>query len=749
MLTRRRTTRLVTQGLVLATVVLGVLAQEAERVDQSEREAMFRRYLDFVSYIDGSAIQPHWMADGSSFWYAEEAVDGRVIFKVDPANNTRVPFFDTDRLRGALAQTLGHEPEGRGVPFDTFDLIDNETAVTFAVENTQFVLHLGDYSIEVAPSIGEDANELPRSFPDPIWRCCPYQELLSPDGSLFAGIEDHNVYVRSPSDDQKVMLTDDGTEKYFWTFGMWLGGQAQWSPDSSKLAVLKGDIRNSTHIPIVRYDGPSDEVELVPFPYGGGPEPGRELYIIDISSQRQLKLQSGNEFLGWHPDGSEIFVRHRVDEHATSPGTVLAVNPDTGVTRVVLPQVVSEPVSNQDESRLTFLPASGRFIWPCDGDGWRHLCLYGLSGELITQLTGNFSLERLVAVDEEGGGVYFTAHADSERIYDTHFYRVGLEGGNFQQLTEDIGHHVIQLSPSKQFFLDTHSTPDRPPQVDLRTADGRFLRTLATARIDRLVEELAWKPPEEFIVKAADGTTDLHGVLYTPFDFDPERRYPVIQRVYGSGVSIVPRTFIPIPPLGGFMAIRAQAVAQLGYVTVIVDARGTRWRDTAFQNVVWDRPGLHEIADYASALRQLADTRPYMDLSRVGITGGSYGGYPALHGILSAPDVYHVAVVTAGISELPRHINRGRLPAGNREAFEYASNLRLADNLEGKLLLIHGTGDDAVPLGHTMRMVDALIKANKQFDLLIMPGETHETDNIWGGYGLDAELRYFKEHLNP
>ncbi len=342
-----------------------VCAQEAERVDQSEREAMFRRYLDFASYIDGGAIQPHWMADGSSFWYAEEAVDGRVIFKVDPANNTRVPFFDTDRLQGALAQTLGHEPEGRGVPFDTFDLIDNETAVTFAVENRQFVLHLGDYSIEVAPSTGEDANELPRSFPDPLWPCCPNQELLSPDGSLFTGIEDHNVYVRSRSGDQKVMLTDDGTDKYFWM--IW---ETRWSPDSSKLAVLKVDIRNSIHIPIVSYDGPFDKVELVPFPYGGGPEPGRELYVIDISSRRQSKLESGNEILGWHPDGSEIFVRHRVDEHATSPGTVLAVNPDTGVTRVVLPQVVSEPVGNQDESRLTFLPASGRFIWPCDRDGW-------------------------------------------------------------------------------------------------------------------------------------------------------------------------------------------------------------------------------------------------------------------------------------------------------------------------------------------------------------------------------------------
>ncbi len=156
--------------IVMGFVVLPtfVCAQEAERVDQSEREAMFRRYMDFASYIDGGAIQPHWMADGSSFWYADEALDGRVIFKVDPANNTRSPFFDTDRLRTVLAQALGHQPEGRGVPFDTFDLIDNETAVTFAVENTQFILHLGDYSTP------------PARPPPPAVRRCSGREAARP-----------------------------------------------------------------------------------------------------------------------------------------------------------------------------------------------------------------------------------------------------------------------------------------------------------------------------------------------------------------------------------------------------------------------------------------------------------------------------------------------------------------------------------------------------------------------------------------
>ncbi len=722
---------------------------EADQPGQSEREVMFRRYLDFASYVDGGEVQPHWLADGSSFWYVDERDDGRVLLKVDPVSNTSLPFFATDRLRAAVGQMLGHEPEGEGVPFDAFDLIENESAVVFEVEDRRFVLRLDDYSIEVDLS-PEEVVTSARSLPHPIWNCCQH-ELQSPDGTLFAGIEDHNVYVRPASSDRNVLLTTDGSDQNFWAFWMVMGGEARWSPDGSRLAILKGDVRGATRIPIVRYDGPSDTVESVLFPYGEGPKPGREIFVIDVSSGQRVKVEIGNEILGWSPDGSEIFVRERVDEHMSSPSTILAAEPASGRTRVVLTDVVDQPVSNGfdiPEPSLTFLPASGRFIWLCDSNGWRHLCLYELSGELVSQLTGDFSLERLVAVDEERGWVYFTAHGDPDRPYDTHFYRVDLGGTRMQQLTEATGHHNIQLSPSRRFFVDSHSTLDRPPRVDLRATDGRFVMTLASARIDRLLEELDWKPPEEFVVKAADGITDLCGVLYTPFDFDPERSYPVIQRVYGSGFSIVPHEFNP-PGVFGLFLTQPQALSQLGYVVMMVDARGSRWRGTAFQNVVWEKPGFYEIADYAATLKQLAESRPYMDLTRVGIIGGSYGGYLALHGILSAPEVYHVGVVTAGVSEIPRHINRVRLPAGNQQAFEYASNLRLAGNLDGKLLMIHGTGDDAVPMGHTMRMAKALIDAGKEFDLLIMPGETHATDNIWTGYGRDAWIRYFREHLDP
>jgi len=242
-----------------------------------------------------------------------------------------------------------------------------------------------------------------------------------------------------------------------------------------------------------------------------------------------------------------------------------------------------------------------------------------MNGKLIRRITkGTFPVMEVVAVDEEHGWVYFTARAE-KRLYDTHLYRINLEGNNFTRLTEGTGQHEIAFAPSTEFFLDTHSNVDRPPTVELRRPDGKLLQVLSRARIDVLVNELKWKPPEEFVVKAADGTTDLYGVLFKPYDFDPEKTYPVIDQIYGAS-SVVPHDFS-----GGRWA---REFAQLGFIVFIVDNRGTGGRGRDF-NFGFRQLGRHEIPDHVATLKQLAETRPYMDLKRVGLIGWSHGG---LHG---------------------------------------------------------------------------------------------------------------------
>jgi len=386
-------------------------------------------------------------------------------------------------------------------------------------------------------------------------------------------------------------------------------------------------------------------------------------------------------------------------------------------------------------------------------DGWNHLYLYDLEGTLIRRLTeGAFPIVKVLAVDEKAGWVYFTAHGDGQRPYDTHLYRVDLEGKKFTQLTEATGRHDIRFSPSKTLFLDVHSSIDRPPVVELRRADGvRLLQTLSEANIDAL-DELRWKEPEEFVVKAADGKTDLYGVLYKPFDFDPDKKYPVIESIYaGPEITFVPDTFTD------WRVTYPQALAQLGFVVFKVDGRGTPDRGKAFQDVVYGNFGRHEIPDHLATLNQLAENRPYMDLSRVGIWGHSWGGYFAIRAMLLAPDVYHVGIASApavALSDFSRFIEAYMgLPENNEEAYEYGSNLRLADNLKGDVLLIHGTSDDDVPFSATMKMVEAFARVGKPYDLIVLPEQTHAIgSSVADGersYVSEAIRRYFQEHLKP
>ncbi|MEE8200430.1 MAG: DPP IV N-terminal domain-containing protein [Candidatus Acidoferrales bacterium] len=639
--------------LCLAVIAPLVRAQQAE---QTEREAMYYRYLEFASLVKGGSIQPHWMADGSSFWYTEGGPANTVIWKVDPKEDTKNPLFDTARLRQVLTDALDHEPPYQGLPFDKFTFVEEgEKAVKFTVEGKEFILQLDTYTIARAPVLSEEEKNrlVPRIGQKGLSGWPEAREVLSPDRRWFASLKEHNLWLRSTYDGRSVQITSDGVKDYQWAAAThWqVGPWAVWSPDSFKLAVKKEDSRAVESVLVAHWLKPSAEVEWFHKPRTGGPLPQTKLFVVDILSKRQVRLDTGEEpdhyfyILGWRPDGSELLFLRTDREHKKLD--LMAANPNTGATRVVLTETqktfVIRPTYFRDWMQLfTLLEDGNRFIWMSERDGWNHLYLYDREGNLIRRLTeGPFPVLRprrgkgVVAVDEKAGWVYFTALAE-QRLYDGHLYRVNLEGKGFKRLTEETGWHTIQFAPSKEFFLDTHSTVDRPPVVELRRADGTLLQTLSKANIDAL-KELKWSPPEEFVVKAVDGKTDLYGVLYKPYDFDPNKKYPVIDHIYaGPQRTNVPRTFIhwPVP----------QALAQLGFIVFGVDARGTPGRGKEFQDVVYGHFGRHEIPDHVATLQQLAEKRPYMDLSRAGIYGYSWGGYFTIRAMLLAPDVYHVGI---------------------------------------------------------------------------------------------------------
>jgi dipeptidyl aminopeptidase/acylaminoacyl peptidase len=386
-----------------------------------------------------------------------------------------------------------------------------------------------------------------------------------------------------------------------------------------------------------------------------------------------------------------------------------------------------------------------RFVWLSDRSGSPQLYLYQIDGRLIATLTPDTLLAiSAIAEDEVRGWLYWTALANGPRA-DTHLYRIRLDGTELGRLTEEAGRHDIQLAPSGSFFIDTHSSAIRPPSVDLRRADGTLVRTLATADITEL-EKLGWEPPEEFVVTAADGVTQVYGVLYKPHDFDSGGRYPVIDQIYlaATGALDAPRDF--------FTATWAPALAQLGFIVVRLDWRGSL-AGGSLRKSIYGNIGRYEIPDHVAALEQLAAQRPYMDMSRVGIFGGSYGGYIALRAMLQAPGFFDVGIASAPITDMAEHYGN-EIAVGpietSREAYEYASNIPLAKNLRGKLLLVHGTCDAAVPLSHTIRIIEEFTRTGRPYDLILMPGEDH---GGWSpsnaAYFLDARRRYFVEHLKP
>ncbi len=736
--------------------------------DLSDRMAIYNAYLEFPSLVKGGIIEVHWMADGHSFWFAEGMPESITFYKVDPVKGSKERLFDTERLRHALLPLLEHELPYKGLPFTEFSFRRGEKAVEFTVEGKNFLCDLETYTVTPLPqsSPEEKARWQPRIVRQGFPTGVPgVREKLSPDRRWFLGEKDYNLYLRSTYDGRFEALTKDGVKDYEWFIefpeGRY-GEGAKWSPDSTKVAAAKVDTRKVDRLPVVHWLKQTEEVEFIPYPKAGRAMPQTELFIIDILSKKKIRIETGDQsdlylsILGWLPDGSELLIGRMNREKKRLD--LMTVDPADGTSRIILTETQKTFVAGQRPpySSFTLLKDGKRFIWKSERSGWAHLYLYDLSGSLIRQLTrGSFPVLQVVAVDEKDGWVYFTAHAE-ERLYDTHLYRVSLGGDGFGRLTEAVGQHAALFSPSRDYFVDVHSSHERPPSSELRRADGTRVLTLSEANIDAL-EELRWSPPEEFVVKAADGETDLYGIMYKPYDFDQGKKYPVIDNIYGGPqMTWVTRTFSTRAYGGIIKGTMAQALAQLGFVVITLDGRGTPERGKAFQDIVYGNIGRNEIPDHVAALKQLAAERSYMDLSRVGIFGISWGGYMTIRAALLAPDVYHVGVATHPVTDLyqrmyPIEPYMG-LPQNNTGGYEHGSNLRLADKLKGKLLIIHGSSDVNASFDATMKMAEAFIRAGKPFDLLVMPGQDHLFNGVSGKafrYWLDAVPRYFLDHFSP
>ncbi|WP_369147862.1 DPP IV N-terminal domain-containing protein [Streptomyces sp. R44] len=702
-------------------------------------EQLLRRPARPGELVVGDKVRPQWIDGGARFWYAVSNGAGKRFVLVDPAAGTREPAFDHARLAAALAAASGHQPDPEFLPTTAMELTEN--TVEFDAFGEYWRCHLDDYTCERA-EFTPPGNPL---------------EVPSPDHKTAVSRRGHDLWARSLSDGRDWALTDDGAPGHPYGTGPdctangtllrkiglpYMPPAVAWSPDSTKVLTHRTDERavRETHLVEARpADGGAPVLHTQRYAYPGDEHlPLAELVVLDVAAGTVVRAQADpllmpqlspimTKWAWWAPDGSAVYYLGRPRDLRTLTlyrldpvtGGVTAVLSETGTTRVEPNQFGYEPPIVR--------VLAGEVLWYSQRDGWGHLYRYDLrTGALLGQVTsGQWAVRQILRVDEAERVVYFTASGlVEEDPYRRTVCRVALDGSGFARLTDDDLDHTVTFPDHQQYFIDSASTVDIPPVTTVRDLTGRVLVELERADIGKLTAT-GWTAPERFRVKAADGVTDLYGVLYRPRGFDPAHRYPVVDNVYpGPQVNRVAPCFDP-----GGMGLDAEPLAALGFVVVALDGRGTPGRDKAFHDASYGRlADAGGLADHVAALSQLAATRPWMDLDRVGVFGHSGGGFAAARAMLDFPETYKAGVALSGSHET-RHFNAGFVEtydgSDNSEAWVRTSNVDLADRLAGKLLLVHGEMDDQVHPDHTLRLADRLVAADKDFELLVVPGAEH------------------------
>jgi len=580
----------------------------------------------------------------------------------------------------------------------------------------------------------------------------------SPNGKYVVFIREWNLWLRDSVSRKETQLTKDGIKDFGYSTDNagWRKSDRPivlWSPDSRRIATYRQDQRHVSDMFLVetkvgepklqawKYPIPEDEdvirlhrviidVENQSIvPLNIPPDPRRGTLCDDISCSGAF---DDNE---WSPDGAKLAFVSSSRDHKVA--RLRVADAATGiVTEIMEESVQTQYESGRGAINWKYLPSSREFIWYSERDDWGHLYLYDDKGKLKNQITkGNFVVNRILSIDAKNRIIYFEAQGrESGRDpYFSHLYSVDFAGKSIKLLTPEDGAHRIQLSPDGNYFIDTYSKPDVAPTVVLRNMKGKLITTLEQCDISRL-KQTGWKPPIPFTVKSRDGRWDLYGLMYTPSNLVETEKYPVVNYIYPGpqGGSVGSREFAG-------SRIDCQALAELGFIVVQLDGTCNPGRSKSFHDVCYGNMGDNTLEDQISGMKQLSQRYPYLDLDHVGIWGHSGGGFATAAAMFRYPDFFKV-----GISESGNHDNRNyeddwgeryngliRQGESGSSNYEEQANQLMAKNLKGKLLLAHGNLDDNVPPYNTYLVVEALERANKDFDLIIFPNARH-------GFGKDT-----------
>jgi hypothetical protein len=683
------------------------------------------------------AVRPTWLA-GDRFWYRNAIPEGDEFVLVDPARRTRARAFDHVAVAAALSRASDTTYDAFHLPFTQFEFGADGRSIVFDAAGRHWTCDVR------GTRCAAEAGRRPRVTRNAVF---------SPDGAKAAFIRDDDLWVRDVASGTETPLTTDGVADFGYATDNagWVKSDRPillWSPDSKRIATFQQDQRGVGEMYVVetRVGHPVLEQWKYPLP-GDSVVSMIERVVIEVAGPRVIRLQMppdqhrsslcdhiacrGGDWadVEWSPDGTRLIFVSTSRDHQREQ--VRVADAATGAVHDVLEET-TRTFFESGFNRVNWHALYGtlELLWFSERSDWGHLYLYDLAtGRLKNPVTsGDWNVLQVLRVDEKARTIWFTgAGREPGDPYFRRLYSVRLDGSALTLLTPEDADHEVTLAPSGRYFADVYSTPTTPPVSVLRDAAGKALATLERADISALLAT-GWKPPVPITVKARDGKTDLYGLMYLPTRLDSAGKYPIVNHIYPG-----PQT----GSVGGrsFSAARgdAQALAELGFVVVELDAMGTPMRSKSFHAAYYGDMGDNGLPDQVGGMRQLAARHRWIDLERAGIYGHSGGGYAAADAMFRYPDFFKV-----GISEAGNHDNRlyeddwgekwqGLLTrnADGTTSYDNQANQNAARSLKGKLLLAYGTMDNNVPPYNTLVVVDSLIAANKDFDLLALPNRRH------------------------
>ncbi len=711
--------------------------------------------------VTGDEVQVQWFKDGSRFWYRNKIRQGAEFVLVDPTRGIRELLFDNARIAAAISIAADTSIDPTKLPFRTFKFAkdgDDERTIEFRFGKRRLACDIASYKCLAADTLPSDV---------------PF--VLSPDRKWEAYVRGYDVFVRARSvTTDSVRLTTDGALGY--SYGLAeptpqerlatpmrpRRPQIKWAPDSRHLLVSRQDSRGVAVMPYISYTSQRPRAFTQPYALPGDtviPKP--TFHILDRDAKTNVRVQLdpapaqatwnlNARDSTWNAASSRVYLSTL--SRASKVATVVEVDAATGAVRRLASDSAKTfvEIGNPVDPSPTYVTADGETLLWSERDGWGHLYRYGSDGQLKNRLTdGPWQVGTIVSVDDKAKRVLFTGRGrESDAfLYYAQLYAVNFDGTGLQRLTTEDADHRVTVSPNNKWIVDTYSRVETPPVTVLRDAlTGRVLKKLETADASQLAA-LGFRGARVFTAKARDGVTDLYGVMYLPSTLDTTKRYPIITNIY------------PGPQVGsvGAWSYKAAgepaAIAELGFIVVQIDHLGTPLRSKAFHDNYYGNFSDNGLPDHIAVIKQLASRYGYIDIDRVGIFGHSGGGFASTDAILRYPDFFKVAVAGSG-----NHDNRSyniywaekyqglmrRDSVRRTDNFATEANASQVANLKGHLLLMHGDMDDNVHPAMTIQMVDALIKANKTFDLIIAPNRPHSLNEP---YFIRRRWDYFVQYL--